>query len=160
MVKWAGALVPVFYPIYIAVATFITAELVRDDDPAGVRQLEWAIPVVVFFGLPSFTYYSIKLSDTWFFSWKRFVALWYRSTKDGKELLEKRAELQKRVREFVSRTVREPTFAGVYKDKNNMSKTGKKIHPAPMEMMEEGAEAAGGSESFANKAAAGVADSS
>ena len=114
MVKWAGVFMPAFYLVYILTAAVITAWLVDDEHPEGVRMLEWLIPVGLAAGLPVFSYYSIRLADVWYFSMVKAYAVARRNRGECPRLLARRKELQASVRRYVEVHMREKTFKGAY----------------------------------------------
>jgi len=126
IVKWGAVFVPLFYSTYIIVAAVAVSVLGQE----GV--LLWAVPVGLFVALPIISFYSIKMYDVWHFSWKKFRAMWKRNSLRGKELMLRREELQKKIRQFVSRQLAEPTFGGVYGEKDVCSGgKGNKVYPGP-----------------------------
>ena len=115
MVKWGAVFTPALYLVWTVLSAVVTCLLVK---PAAEhsRHLLWAVPVSVLLLLPAFSFYSIKLFDVWFFSWKKFNALRKRNTAEGKALLGKRRAMQERVKEFVRGLVEEPTGEGAPAD--------------------------------------------
>ncbi|GMI46879.1 hypothetical protein TrCOL_g2549 [Triparma columacea] len=108
MVKWAGVFVPIFYTIYIIIVAVAADIYMRGKEWKMMRLLT---PVLVFVFLPHLSYVSILLSDVWFFSWKKFCAIFRRGGSDFKKMGLRRLELVRRVRKFVEDNLREKTFA-------------------------------------------------
>ncbi|GMH71033.1 hypothetical protein TL16_g05552 [Triparma laevis f. inornata] len=114
MVKSAGIFVPIFYIIYIVVAAVLAGIMIDESHPENYQMLEWLVPLSIFLLLPTFSYYSILLSDHWYFSRKKVRAVVMRNSKDCRRLLKIRKNLQTKVRRFVEVHLRENTFAGAY----------------------------------------------
>ena len=110
MVKWSGAFVPIFYTFYI-VAVAVGAEMaISDEHGKGVQFLKWGIPVLTFLFLPVLSYYSVLLSDIWFFSRKKYRAVFRRNGEDFKRMGLRRTELVKKTRAFVEDNIGENTY--------------------------------------------------
>lgn len=88
--------------------------MIDESHPENYQMLEWLVPLSIFLLLPTFSYYSILLSDHWYFSRKKVRAVAMRNSKDCRRLLKIRKDLQSKVRRFVEVHLRENTFAGAY----------------------------------------------
>jgi glycerol-3-phosphate O-acyltransferase/dihydroxyacetone phosphate acyltransferase len=102
MVKWAMTYAPLFWIVYTAVGAIIAGILITESHSAEKQMFEWITPVAVFFLMPGFCYYSVRLSDTVFFSYKKFTIVSRKYGKIGKRLIVRRQEMQRKVREFVA----------------------------------------------------------
>ena len=101
IVKWAVTYAPLFWIIYTIAAAVIAEVLITDSHSSAVQTLEWLVPLLIFFGMPAFCFYGIRLSDVAFFSHKKWTVVAARNSPTGRRLLVRRKEVQQKVREFV-----------------------------------------------------------
>ena len=101
MVKWAMTYAPLFWILYTIVGGVLANVLILESHSAGWQTLEWIVPIALLLGMPVFCFYSIRLSDVAFFSYKKATIVARRFRPKGKKMMTRREEMQLKVREFV-----------------------------------------------------------
>jgi hypothetical protein len=107
-----AALTPVFYLAYVILAAVLPAILVHSSPDCVGMHIKWIVPVGVAVCLPVLIPMTLVAGDRFFESWvalsSLFVLISNRSA--AKKLSETRAELQKKIREMVTRFLPELGF--------------------------------------------------
>ena len=102
MVKWAVTYAPLFWIFYTILAAVIAEVLITESHSSAVQAMEVVVPLAIFFCMPFFCFYSIRLSDIAFFSHKKWTVVMARNSPSGRRLLLRRKEVQRKVRDFVT----------------------------------------------------------